>query len=63
MRLISATDVAIAAAIKAGTLTVTERPSRFGDTYFAIADENGIIEVQLTQAEADARLTQIKAAL
>ena len=63
MRLISATDVAIAQAIKAGTLTVVERPSRFGDTYFAIADEHGLIEVRLTRADVDARLAQIKAAI
>jgi hypothetical protein len=61
--LISSTDLAIALAIKAGTLRTEVRPSRFGDTFVAISDEVGLIEVHLSQAEADARLAKIQAAL
>ena len=61
--LISSTDLAIAVAIKAGTLRTEVRPSRFGDTFVAISDEVGLIEVHLTQVEADARLDQIRAAI
>ena len=64
MKLLSATDVAIAVAIKAGTLSVTEHASRFpGETYFAIADDKGLIEVALTKAEADTRIDGIKSAI
>jgi hypothetical protein len=59
MRFASSTDLAIAVASKAGTLTLAERPSRFGDTYVAIADNFGIIEVQATMAEAQARVSNI----
>jgi len=59
MRFASSTDLAIAVASKAGTLTLTERPSRFGDTFIAIADDFGIIEVQLTMTEAQARVISI----
>ena len=61
MQFFSATDAAIALAAKAGTLTLTERPSRFGDTFVAICDDHGLIEVQLTMAEAEARLRQVGA--
>lgn len=60
MQFASATDVAIAAAAKAGTLTVTEHASRFvGETYIAICDDRGIIEVQPTKADAAARIASI----
>lgn len=59
MLLVSSIDLAIAVAHKAGTLTLTERPSRFGDTYIAISDDVGIIEVHLTMQEAEARVTSI----
>lgn len=58
-KFLSATDLAIALAVKAGTLTLTERPSRFGDTYIAISDEHGLIEVQNTMAEAEARIREV----
>ncbi len=61
LRTLSATDLAIAVAITAGTLTLTERPSRFGDTFIAISDDCGLIEVQLTMAEAHARVNAITA--
>lgn len=63
IRTLSATDLAIAVAIKAGMLTLTERPSRFGDTYIAIADDHGLIEVQLTAGEAEARVAAIREAV
>jgi hypothetical protein len=62
-KMLSATDLAIAVAIKAGTLRQEVKPSRFGDTYVALSDEAGLIEVHLTQAEADTRLAKIREAL
>jgi hypothetical protein len=55
----SATDVAIANAAKRGTLRLIERPSRFGDTFIAIEDEVGLIEVALSKREADARVASV----
>ena len=63
LRTLSSTDLAIAVASKAGTLSLTERPSRFGDTYIAIGDDKGLIEVQLTWTEAQARVAAIEAAI
>ena len=60
MRLLSATDVAIARAIEAGTLALLERPSRVGGTAVYIVDEEGLIEVALDRAEAEARIASIK---
>ena len=59
---LSATDVAIARAIKAGTLTIAEHEGRFGP-YWAISDDRGIIEVANTQQEADERIGAIMATL
>jgi hypothetical protein len=56
MRLLSATDVAIAIAAKSGTLRLVEHVSRFGDTFVAIEDDFGVIEVADTRQEADARV-------
>jgi hypothetical protein len=57
---LSATCLAIALADKAGTLALSEHPSRFGDTYIAISDEVGLIEVALTWGEANARVSTIR---
>ena len=62
-KLLSATDLAIAVALKSDTLTLQERASRFGDTYVAIGDEHGLIEVALTAAEAEARIEAIRQVL
>lgn len=64
MLLLSATDLAIAKALKASTLRTVERPSRFaGETFVAIEDEVGLIEVATTMAEAESRIGTIRAAL
>ena len=63
MLLLSATDVAIAIAIRANTLRQVERPSRFGGTFISLEDEAGVIEVHMTQAEADDRLAKIQEAI
>lgn len=62
MRLLSATDLAIAKAIKAGTLSITERDGRFGP-YWSIEDAHGVIEVALSREEADERVAAIREAL
>lgn len=60
MRCLSATDVAIAFAIRNGTLKVEERASRFpGETYVALSDTKGLIEVQADKAAAEARIADI----
>jgi hypothetical protein len=58
-KFLSATDFAIAVAVKAGTLTLTERPSRFGGTFVAVGDDHGIIEVANDMAAAHVRVAQI----
>lgn len=60
MQTLSATCLAIALADKAGTLRLEERTSRFGDTFIAISDDAGLIEVALTQQEAADRLNAIR---
>jgi hypothetical protein len=62
LRLLSATDVAIAVAIKSGSLRVTGHNGRFG-SYWAIEDDFGLIEVALTAEAAAERITNIEAAL
>lgn len=54
-KFLSSTDLAIALAAKRGTLRLVERPSRFGDTFVAIEDEHGIIEVADDMASAQRR--------
>ena len=61
MRLLSATDVAIALASKKGTLRLVERESRFGGTFIAISDDKGVIEVQDTRADAERRVAECAA--
>ncbi len=43
MLLVSSVDVAISLAKQAGTLRITEAVNRFGDTYFYVKDDRGII--------------------
>jgi hypothetical protein len=61
MRILSSTDLALALALKGGTLRAEARFGRFG-SYVALSDNAGLIEVHNTQAEADARLAAIKKA-
>ena len=62
MRLLSATDVAIATALKGDTLAIVEREGRFGP-YWSIEDAHGVIEVALSREEADTRVAAIREAL
>lgn len=55
--LLSAVDVAIARASERGTLRVAESVNRFGDPYYAVEDDHGVIAVCLTRAEVDAVLS------
>lgn len=57
---LSATCLAIALADQAGTLRLVERTSRFGDTFIAIEDAKGIIEVATDLAEADGRIEALR---
>lgn len=59
--LLSSTDLAIALADKAGSLRLVERASRFGDSFVSIEDAVGVIEVQMSWAEAHARVGAIQA--
>lgn len=54
MLLVSSVDVAISLAKQAGTLRITEAINRFGDTYFAVEDDHGVITTCFTQAEVEA---------
>ena len=62
MQTLSATDLAIAIADKAGTLAVTAEQGRFGQ-FFAISDDRGLIEVAMSASEADLRLAAIRGRL
>jgi hypothetical protein len=59
MQLLSSTDLAIAVAIKAGTLSIERCEGRFGE-FFAIGDERGIIEVALDSDEVDCRIEALR---
>ena len=60
MQTLSATCLAIALADEAGTLRFEERASRFGDTFVAISDDRGLIEVADDMAEAMARIETLR---
>lgn len=62
MKLLSATDLAIALAIKDGSLKVSEWQGRFG-AYWSIEDSHGLIEVALSAEEAEARIAKISESL
>jgi hypothetical protein len=59
MQTLSATDLAIAVAIKANTLTIERCEGRFGE-FFAIGDNRGLIEVALDSDEVDCRIEAIR---
>ena len=56
---LSATDLAIAIAKREGTLRVEIATNRFGDDFLAISDDNGLIEVAMSKAEAEARIASL----
>lgn len=58
MTFLSATDFAIAAAAKAGTLRLIDRIGRLGP-YTAIEDSHGVIEVALSRDEANRRVASV----
>lgn len=59
--MVSSTDIAIAAAEKAGTLQLIEREGRFG-AFVAICDDCGTIEVADSMGEAEARVRDVRIA-
>lgn len=60
MKLLSATDLAIATALRGGTLRTVEREGRFGP-FVSIEDERGIIEAADDVSEATSRINAIRA--
>ena len=60
MLTLSATCLAIVLADKAGTLTLIERPTRFGTTCVVIGDDHGIIEVADDMAAATRRVESLR---
>lgn len=60
MLALSATDLAISLAIKAGTLRLVERASRLGGTFVAIEDAYGVIEVASDMEEAAKRIAEVR---
>ncbi len=59
MKMISATDLAIALAHREQTLRVTICPSRLGGTFAAIEDDCGVIEVWLSKEQAEDRISNV----
>jgi hypothetical protein len=59
MRILSATDLAIAVAAKAGSLRIVERVSRLGGVFAAIEDARGVIEVHNSTADAHLRIASV----
>jgi hypothetical protein len=55
---LSATDVSILAAHRRGSLEVERSEGRYG-AYWTICDEFGVLEVALTQEQADRRIEQV----
>lgn len=60
MKTLSATCLAIALADKRGTLRLIERTGRFGDTFIALADDHGTIEIADDRAAAEARIAALR---
>lgn len=60
MKTLSATCLAIALADQRGTLRLIERTSRFGDTYIALADDQGTIEIADDREAAEARIAALR---
>jgi len=57
---LSSACLAIALADERGTLRLVERASRFGDTFVAIADDHGTIEIADDMAKANARVEALR---
>jgi ribulose-5-phosphate 4-epimerase/fuculose-1-phosphate aldolase len=57
---LSSACLAIALADERGTLRMIERTSRFGDTFIALADDHGTIEIADTMADAKARVEALR---
>lgn len=57
---LSSACLAIALADERGTLKMIERTSRFGDTFIALADNHGTIEIADTMADAKARVDALR---
>lgn len=57
---LSSACLSIALADERSTLRLVERTSRFGDTFVAISDEYGMIEVANDMAEANQRVEKLR---
>lgn len=60
MTAVSANTVAMAMAVANNTLAVSEHISRFGEPYWAVSDEHGLIEIFLSKQELESVITQVK---
>lgn len=63
MKLLSATDLAIAVAIKNNTLNLEPFKTRFGGFAISIGDDHGTIEIAMDWAECDKRIDAIRTAI
>ena len=61
MQIASSTDLAIAKAVKNGTLRLVNATSRFGDAFVSIEDNYGVIEIAMSQYDAKKRIKQVTA--
>jgi hypothetical protein len=52
LRLVSAADFALALAMKEGTFRLVVRESRFGDEFYSLEDDKGVITVENSHEEA-----------
>ena len=55
MILLSSTDLAISIAKETGTLRIDRRVGRYGETYWAISDDRGLIEIASSEEELERR--------
>ena len=56
MLALSSTDVAIRRALELDTLKIERSVNRFGEKYFAICDDHGLIEIASNERELESRV-------
>lgn len=63
MRTVSLQDVQIMLALQANSLTIAKRESRFGDYFYALEDDKGIIEAFASRSEAQNAIDRVSSRL